>query len=279
MSPEPAPRRLPGLLEAPARIRLPIACFLAGILAFYLLAQVKVVSAVGGGERIPGVSDILWRYHGDPLKTKLHHVLDPSLAETDSKRMSGWLGVEEPERAANRALLLGWVERGAKESEWDTVAPVFGKCTSCHSVNAEGSGVRRDLPFDRWVDVLPVTRGSDGIPFGELATTSHNHLFGFLVASLLVSTIFGATRWRGPLAASLVVGAFAGALVDVASWWLTKWYGAPWHWFVFLGGLVFGLCLTGMAALALDELVLRGRVGRLLERPLARLSLARRDAG
>ena len=145
------------------------------------------------------------------------------------------------------------------------------------AVTAEGTGTRRDLPFDRYVDVLPVTRGDDGIASTELATTAHNHLFNFLVASLLVSLIFGLSRWRGPLVTLLILGTFVGALVDVASWWLTKWYGSPFHWFVFLGGAAFGVCLTGMAALSLDELVFGGRVGRLLEKPLLRLRLARRE--
>lgn len=273
----PPPRRFPRLADLPARFRLAIAAFLAGILLFYGFAQLKVITTVGSGTEIPGPSAILRRYHGDAAAPKLVQVLDPKLPETDARRMYGWLGTEEPERVTNRALLLGWVERGAKAAEWGTVSPVFAKCTSCHSTTAEGTGTRPDLPFDRYADVLPVVRTDDGMAFSELATTSHNHLFGFLVGALLVSLIFGLTRWRGPLASLLILGAFAGGIVDVLSWWATKYWGAPFHLLVFAGGAAFGLCLAGMSVLALDELLLRGRLGSLLEKPLLKLRLARRE--
>ena len=191
--------------------------------------------------------------------------------------MIGWLGENEAERTTNRTLVLGWVERGAREGEWPTVAPVFAKCAACHSAKAEGTGTRPDLPFDKYVDVLPVTRGDDGMSFAELATTAHNHLFGFLVGALLVSVIFGMTRWRGRLVSTLILGAFVGGIVDVASWWATKFWGSPFHLFVFLGGAFFGLCLSVMAALTLDELLLGGKLGKLLEKPLLKLRLARRE--
>lgn len=270
---------LPKLAELPGRLRLPIGAFLVGMLVFYGFAQLKVITAVGDGRTLPGVTAILHRYHGDPSKTKLHLALDSSLAESDPRRMYGWLGADDAERAGNRRVMIDWVGRGALQAEWPTVAPIFGKCTGCHSATAEGSGTRRDLPFDTYEDTRAVTKGDDGMGFAELATTSHNHLFGFLVGALLVSVVFGLTRWRGPLATALVVGAFAGAILDVVAWWLTKFVGSPFHYLVFLGGLAFGLCLSAMVVLALDEVLLAGRFGRVLARPLARLHLARREGG
>ncbi len=277
MTPVPPVRDSLRLAALPARFRLAIGAFLVGILCFYGLAQLKVITTVGTGTEIPGPEAILWRYHGNPSKTKLHLALDPSLPETDPRRMIGWLGDDDAERTTNRTKVLGWVERGASESEWSTLAPVFAKCTPCHSAKAEGTGTRPDLPFDRYVDVLPVTRGDDGMSFTELTTTSHNHLFGFMVGALLVSLLFGLTRWRGRLVPILMLGAFGGGILDVAAWWGTKFWGSPFHLLVFAGGASFGICLSAMAALTLDELLLKGRLGSLLEKPLARLRLARRD--
>lgn len=273
-----SPARTIRLADLPRAVRLAAGCFLAGLLAFYGLAQLKVITTVGGGTRIPGPLAILHRYNGDPAKTKLHLVLDPSLRETDPRRMYGWLGADDAERDANRALVIRWIERGATDAEWPTVAPVFGKCQACHSSTAEGTGTRPDLPFERREQVLPFTQGDDGMAFSDLATTSHNHLFGFLVGSLLVSVIFGLTRWRGPIVPVLVVAAPLAALLDVGAWWATKWWGSPFHLVVFAGGAVFGLALMGMAVLALDELALGGRLGGLLERPLRALRLGRREA-
>ena len=95
-------------------------------------------------------------------------------------------------------------------------------------------------------------------------------LFGF-------SILFGLTRWRGPIVPLLVVTSFVGAVVDVVSWWITRAFGSPFHLFVFAGGAAFGMALMAMAVLTLDELLLGGRAGRLLERPLAALRLGRRE--
>ena len=266
------------LADLPGSVRLAMACFLAGLFAFYGLAQLKVITTVGGGTEIPGPEAILHRYNGDPMKTRLHQVLDPGRRDGDPLRMYGWLGADDAERATNRALVVSWIEHGATQAEWPNVAPVFGKCQSCHSSTAEGTGTRSDLPFERQDQVLPFTRGDDGLAFADLATTSHNHLFGFLVGSLLVSTVFGLSRWRGPVVTLLIVGATGGALVDVGAWWATKWWGSPFHLVVFAGGAAFGACLMAMAALAFDELALGGRLGGLLERPLRALRLGRREA-
>jgi hypothetical protein len=260
--------------------RLAASAFLLGILAFYGLAQLKVVTAVGGGDRIPGLADILHRYHGDPSRSRLRLSLDPSRSESDTKRMYGFLGDDEPSRAANHAKVLAWLDGGATEAGWTDVAPILAgeaRCGACHSAKDGGSRSKGDLPFDRREDVLPLTVGSPPIALAELATTSHNHLFSFLVASLLVSLLFGLTRWRGPVVPILVLGAFGGALVDVAAWWATRAWGPPFHVLVFAGGATFGLAICAMTVATLDELLLKGRLGGLLERPLAALRLGRRE--
>jgi hypothetical protein len=51
-----------------------------------------------------------------------------------------------------------------------------------------------------------------------------------------------------------IVLAFVGAAVDVASWWLTRAYGAPFQWGVIAGGAAFGAAIVWMSALSLGEL-------------------------
>jgi hypothetical protein len=260
-----------------------VGLYLLGILGFYGLAQVQLLLNVGGGAW-PGPSAVLRRYHGDPTRSTLHHVLDPTLATEDPKRMYGFLADTDEERESRRTAILAWVEAGTKRDGYEAVRPVFegeATCGLCHSAKPDPSGARRaraDLPFDTYEGVLAAARPDSGMSWAELGTTSHNHLFGFMVGALLVGWAFTGTRWRGPLVPGLVALTFVGAFVDVASWWLTKRHGAPWHLFVMGGGASFGIGLGSMAVLALDEVWLASALARLVEPILRALRLGRREA-
>jgi hypothetical protein len=254
--------------------------FLLGLLSFYGLAQVQLTLAVGGG-RWPSAQDVLHRYHGDPTRSVLHKVLDPTLGLEDPKRMYPFLGTTEEELRERRQAVLAWVEGGATREGYAAVAPVLEgemTCGLCHSTKPDAEGNRRaraDLPFESYEQVLAAAQPDRGMAWHELSTTSHNHLFGFLVGALLVGGAFTATRWRGPVVPLLVLLAFGGALVDVAGWWLTKRHGAPFHLLVMAGGGAWGASICAMAVLTLDEVWLRSALGRRLAAVLRLLRLGR----
>ncbi|MCC7140435.1 MAG: hypothetical protein IT460_18605 [Planctomycetes bacterium] len=258
-----------GLASLPAPRRLAVGLFLVCLLGFYALAQVKLVVAAGGGS-MPGPAQVLARYHGDPERSRLQLVLDPTRPTSDPKAMYIYLGDADEQRAQRHAAVLAWLGRGAPEEGWAEVEPVFtgtSTCGQCHKTGTDEAGnprTKRDLPFETWEQVHPLTAPGGAMSVSELAQTSHNHLFGFAVASLLVSLVFTATRWRGPIVVLLVGGAFVGALLDVGGWWLTRAMGSPFQWAVIGGGALFGAALIAMVALSLDELWLGGVVGRVL---------------
>jgi hypothetical protein len=274
---EPAARSL-GSLPGPRR--LAIGLFLLSILGFYALAQVQLAVAVGGGKPLPGPERVLVRYHGD-ARSRLDRVLDPSLSAEDARNMSQFLPSDD--RPAHRARILGWVAAGVPREGWPAVAAVLSNedhCAFCHSTRPMEGGEKRqkaDLPFDTYEQVLEVAKKGEGMSLGVLAETSHNHAFAFAVAALLVSMVFSFTRWRGPIVPLLVSGAFVGAAIDVASWWLTRSHGSPWQWGVIGGGALFGVSLSAMAVLSLDEAWAGGRLGGLVAKALGPLRLGRRD--
>jgi hypothetical protein len=274
---EPAARHL-GSLPGPRR--LAVGLFLLSLLGFYALAQVQLAVAVGGGKPLPGPERVLLRYHGD-ARTRLDRVLDPSLPDTDPKNMSLFLPSED--RPAHRKRILDWVAAGAPREGFTAVATILSNedhCAFCHSTRPmEGGGTRAkaDLPFDTYEQALEVTKKGEGMPLGLLAESSHNHAFAFAVAALLVSMVFSFTRWRGPIVPLLISSAFVGAAIDIASWWLTRSHGSPWQWGVIGGGALFGVSISGMAALSLDEAWAGGRLGGLLAKALGPLRLGRRD--
>jgi hypothetical protein len=281
-----APRPRPGspgsrLLELGGARRLAVALFLLLLLAFYGLAQVQLAFAVNDGKPLPGPDRTLAKYHGDPAKSRLHLALDPGRSGVAA--MYANLGSDEATRAARREEILRWVDGGAPRDGWPAVAPVFNDdatCGLCHSEKplADQPRTMARLPFDTYEQVLAVTRPGAPMSIAALAETSHNHMAGFATLALLSSLAFTASRWRGAIATLLVLGAFGGAALDVASWWLTRAYGAPWHYAVMLGGGLFGASVTTMVLLSLDEVVLGGRVADRVAPLLARLRLGRLEA-
>jgi hypothetical protein len=250
--------------------RLAVGLFLALVLGFYVLAQVKL-SLSAGGAAPPGPVAILRKYHGDPTQSRLHFVLDPELPAENDLHMYTHLGAPD-ERDERRRRILDWVERGAPEDDWLRVAPVFQAeetCGQCHSRRPAPDGeprLQHDVPFDTWEDVLPLARPARGMSADALATSAHNHLMGFAVVSLLVSLVYSASRRRGLWLFAPIVLAFAGSALDVGSWWLTRAYGSPFEWGVILGGGSFGAAVLWMTVLSLDELWAGGRIGRILDR-------------
>jgi hypothetical protein len=256
------------LAELPPARRLAVGLFLLCFLGFYLLAQVKILTSMPSEGPWPGPREILAKYHGDPTKSRFHEVLDPSRPTEDPKSMFAYAGTSIEEQRANRAKVLAWVEEGMPRHAWKDVEPVFtgpqtcGQCHVASRTDANGQPfAKADLPFETYEQVVSAARVPSGMTLHDLATSSHNHMWGFTAAALLLSLVFTCTRWRGAFRGALIAGSFLGASLDVGSWWLTHDHGHPFEWGVLVGGALFGTCTVAMAALSLDELWLRGRVG------------------
>jgi hypothetical protein len=236
--------------------RLAVGCFAALVLGFALLAQVNLWYQVSGGKP-PTPLQVLERYHGNPDRTRLHEVLDPALPPGARRNMSRYLGgvtLDDPVTTQRRKQILDWVDAGAPESGWAQVEPIFTSIESCGACHAVG-GERQDLPLSTWAEAVVVAQPGEGYPLGPLLISAHTHLFGFAVLALLLSLGLCATRVRGRLRTALLVGAPLGAALDVASWFLTRAFGAPFHWAILAGGALFGFSTTLMALLVLRDVV------------------------
>ncbi len=253
---------MPRLSALPGVIRLAAGCFAALVLGFVLLAQVNLWYQVDGGNP-PGPDKVLVRYHGDPDRTRLDVVLDLELSVDDPRNMWQYLGGSErddPVTTENHAKITDWIRAGAPEAGWSKVAPIFtgmGKCGDCH---VEG-GVKADMPFETYAQVLPHTKPGGKYPMGSLLISAHNHLFGFAVLAFLLSLGVGLTGLPTRLKMLLILGASGGAALDIAGWFLTRAWGSPFQMMIMLGGGLFGLCTTLMAVALLYEAAF-GRGGK-----------------
>ena len=243
------------IVDLPRAPRVALAGFALLVFGFALLAQVNLAEQDGGGKP-PGPQAVLEKYNGRADDTTLHRVLDPDLPADHEDAMWPFLG-EPDEIEPRRKLILDWVSKGAPESEWDTVAPIFTGDITCAQCHAPG-GSKEDLPFATFADIKPFTVPGQGMSLGPLLISAHNHLFGFAVLALLLSLAFVGTRVPTRLQIPVIVAAFLGPALDIGGWFLTRSAGAPFHYMVILGGALFGIATTLMAAAVLvDALRLR----------------------
>ncbi len=253
---------MPRLVDCPGHVRLTAGCFALLILGFGLLAQVNLWVQDGGGSA-PGPEQILWKYNGKPDSTKLHMVLDPALPEDDDHAMWPFLGATPAEIETRRKQIFDWIDAGAPNDDVfkSTLRPIFAgeeTCGQCHAPD----GTMASLPFEYYDEVLVVAQPDRGMPLGQLTISAHNHLFGFAVMALLLSLGLCMTRVGGRLRTVLILAAFVGPALDIGSWFLTKYVGAPFHLTVMAGGALFGLSTMAMALLILaDALRLRSDGG------------------
>lgn len=244
------------LAALPSGLRLAVGAFAGLILGFALLAQVNLWVQDGDGA-LPGPDRILHKYHGKPGSSRLHHVLDPALPEGDPLAMWPHLG-DEPQRSERRNKILAWVEHGAHEHNWSEVKPIFHAqdgCIQCHTPTGEASHVS----FETYEGVLSVASLDGGMPLGKLTITAHNHAFGFAVLALLLSVLLCFSQVTGPFRYALIAAAFAGPLLDISGWFLTRSLGTPFQYQVMLGGALFGGSTGLMALLVLKDVTIGAR--------------------
>jgi len=261
------------LARLPTPARFAIGAFCLGLLGFHVAAQATLWAQAGEG-KLPSAEEVLWKYHGNPNRTKLHEVFDLSLPRSSPRAMFWYLDPTATPEAMGaveerRKVVLDWVAAGAPRAGWEPVRHVLHDQAMCLECHAPGKEMGR-LPFETYEEVLKVAQPGQGMTPGALLVSAHNHLFAFLVAALLLGLGTAFTALRRPLQVGLVLVAFAGAVADVSGWFLTASQGEPWNRLVILGGACFGIATAAMALLVFDEVAFSGYFAR-------RLRLARPD--
>ncbi len=243
------------IVDLPLAPRVALAGFALLVLGFALLAQVNLAEQDGGGSP-PGPQAVLEKYNGRADDTTLHRVLDAALPADHERAMWPYLG-EPDEIEPRRKLIFDWVAKGAPESGWEAVAPIFTDDITCAQCHAPGGSIEA-LPFAVFGDVKPFTVPGQGMSLGLLLISAHNHLFGFAVLAFLLAMTFCGTRLPTRLQIPVIVAAFVGPALDIGGWFLTRSAGAPFHYMVIVGGALFGLATMIMAvAVLFDALRLR----------------------
>ncbi len=182
--------------------------FLLTIGLGYLAALANLYYTHQGLDGKAGLSleDIVISYHGSNTQTRLGTAIQ---------------GIMEPNLKfkSDKDVILAWIHAGADEKPYEeNIAPILNRdCIGCHSPAINPS--LPDLTNYKGVSVVAHAGGAT-IPF--LIRVSHIHLFGIAFILFFVGKIFLLCDMNIYIKRIAVVIPFAGMLLDVMSWFVTK---------------------------------------------------------
>lgn len=183
------------------------------------------------------VKDISQQYHGLPSSTQLELALKGPMATMAS--------------SDDRNRILQWIHDGAPSEGYAAVAPIFANvCVKCHNpqVNA------LIPPLTSYDDVKKLLKTDTGENIVELARVSHIHLFGISLIFLITGAIFALSETPVWLRAALVVFPYVTIVMDIGSWWLTKYFDPTFAYVVLISGAGMGLALAAQIFISLWEM-------------------------
>ncbi len=153
------------------------------------------------------VQDLAITYYGNRSGTRLEQMLRGP--------MSGMRSEEDLNQ------VIAWLKGGADEKGYDkTVHPIIEqKCARCHGAKS-GMG----LPdLTSYAGIKSVAKVDTGMSIQTLVKLSHIHLFGIGLVTFVLGFVFTFTTLPSWLKNLVIVAPFAAVVLDIATWFLTKW--------------------------------------------------------
>ncbi len=224
-----------------ARLSLPYKVLFTGFLLVIgvglMMAGAQIMLTHGQADGKPGVSvdDIVYSYYGNRSGSKLESMLNGSM-----KPMA-------PDEV--RFEIIQWARDEAPIEKWASrIEPLLQKhCVACH--NAESA----QPDFTKLEVVRKLAEVDQGASITTLTRVSHIHLFGISFIFLFVGWIFGMAEFDFRWKLILIATPFAFLIVDVLSWWLTK-YFPIFAWLTMIGGFGYSAASTVMIFTSLAQM-------------------------
>ncbi len=210
----------------------------------YMMAftQILFTHGMADGKFGLSVDDIVYSYYGDRTGTLIENKLNGSMKDMAEDH--------------DRLEIIKWVREGAEESTFESsgVKMIFeNNCFACHSAEAE-----MGLPdFTKFENIKERAKQDTGATFSSLTRVSHIHLFGISFIFFFVGVIFvfasSVPVW---LKSAAIAMPFISQVMDIASWWLTK-FDPVFAWLVIIGGSGMGLAFAFMWFVSMYEMWFR----------------------
>lgn len=234
------------LPNLPAPVKTLFAGYLLAIGIGLCVAGLQIMLTHGMADGKLGLSldDIVYSYYGNRNGSKIEGKLNGSMKE---------MGTPEA-----RMEIIKWAREGSPESEWEPrIKEIFAQnCVMCHSV------VPGIPNFTKLDEVKKVTGVNEGATVSSLTRVSHIHLFGISFIFFFMGFIFTFAVNVPRILKVLAIGfPFAFLLVDVLSWWLTKW-NPMFAWLTMIGGIGYSIASTFMWFTSMYQMFILSRNGK-----------------
>jgi hypothetical protein len=143
--------------------------------------------------------------------------------------------------AEERDRVFEWIDAGATRNGYAKVDHLFTqKCVPCHSAQS-GLPIPSLASFE---DVQKLTTTDTGISLLHLVRVSHIHILGIVIIFLLTGAIFSLSVTPIWFRVSAVVAPYLAIVLDIGSWWATKYHDPVFAYMVIFGGALMGLALA-----------------------------------
>ncbi|HUW28070.1 MAG TPA: hypothetical protein VMV97_05610 [Sulfuriferula sp.] len=184
------------------------------------------------------VQDLAISYYGNRSGTRLEQMLRGP--------MSGMRSQDDLTK------IVAWLKSGADEAGYDkTIHPIIEeKCARCHS-SKSGMG----LPdFTTYAGIRAVAKVDTGMSIETLVKLSHIHLFGIGLVTFVLGFVFTFTALPAWLKNVVIVAPFGAVVVDIATWFLTKW-DPIFAYTVLVAGSVMGISWAFQIIVSLYQII------------------------
>ena len=204
----------------------------------YMMAftQILFTHGMADGEIGLSVDDVVYSYYGNRNGSLIENKLNGSMKENASDE--------------ERFKIIKWAREGGDEETFNsTIKPIFDNtCAACHNTEM-------GLPeFNTYESVKKISEIDNGATFASLTRVSHIHLFGIAFIFMFVGLIFsfstGVPLW---LKASAIAMPYISQVLDIASWWLTK-FDPMFAWLVIIGGTGMAIAFAFMWVVSIYEM-------------------------
>jgi len=207
----------------------------------YLFALLYTYQTHSGKDGEKGVTpeDIKIAYRGNGHKSTLEAALSPGGIMSNNLL------------PAERDLIIKWVKDGAGKEKYTAHIKglIQGRCIFCHD------GDTNPIKLKTYEDIATLTARDTGKSMGSLEKVSHIHLFGLAFIFYIVNRIFMhveiSDRWK----CFLVALPFVAIMVDIISWWLTKFSWPFFAYVVYTSGIVMALCFAFQVGISMYQIV------------------------
>ncbi len=213
--------------------------FLLTIGLGYLVALANLYYTHQGRDGKAGLSveDVVIMYHGSEHNTRLDSAIK---------------GIMEPNLKfkSDKEVILKWIQDGAEEKGYnEKIAPILNRdCVMCHTPS-----INPTLPnLTNYTGVSEVAH-SGGATIPVLIRVSHIHLFGIAFILFFLGKIFLLCDINVYVKRIAVVIPFIAMLLDVLSWFVTR-YVEDFAYVVIFSGALMGLSMGMQILISLYQM-------------------------